>query len=144
MSARPSLAELVLGVRIFAVAAAVPLLLRLGPARMAAIIEPRRPPRASRDDRRAEWLAARIDRVLAVGRPVVGPGCLTRGITLYYFLRRADVDVRLQFGIGEVDGSYQGHCWLVRDGEPYLERVDPRPLFTGTYSIPHRVRAARA
>jgi hypothetical protein len=143
MSARPSLGELVLGLRVLCVAAAVPLLLRLGPARMAAIVEPRRP-RAPRDDRRAEWLAAHIDRVLDAGRPVVRPGCLTRGVTLYYFLRRAGVDVRLQFGIGEVDGSYQGHCWLVRDGEPYLERVDPRPLFTGTYSIPHRVRAARA
>ena len=143
MHARPRHTEPLLSLRIFCVAAAVPLLLRLRLARLEAIIEPRGP-RAACDELRAEWLAARVDRVIAAGRPVIRPGCLTRGVTRFYFLRRAGLDVRLQFGVGEVDGSREGHCWLTRDGEPYLERVDPRPVFAGTYSIPSRARAARA
>jgi hypothetical protein len=121
----------------------MPLLLRLPLAHLESIVEPRRTP-ARADEQRTEWLATRIDGILAAGRPVVRSGCLTRGVTLYYFLRRAGVDVSLQFGVGRVRGSYEGHCWLVRDGEPYLERVDPRPLFTGTYCIPRRVGSARA
>jgi hypothetical protein len=72
---------------------------------------------------------------LRVGRPLVRRGCLTRGITLYYFLRRAGADVRLCFGLGAVDGGdgFDGHCWLVLAGEPYLEPRDPRPLYTEMY-----------
>jgi hypothetical protein len=34
------------------------------------------------------------------------------------------------------DGEYVGHCWLVKDGEPFLERTDPRPVFAEIVSIP--------
>lgn len=135
--------EIFLSLQVLCVATAVPLLLRLRLRRLEAIVEPRRPP-ARANEARAEWVATRIDRILAAGRPIVRPGCLTRGVTLYYLLRRAGVNVTLQFGVGRVEGTYEGHCWLVRDGEPYLERVDPRPMFTGTYSIPRPVRSTRA
>jgi hypothetical protein len=60
---------------------------------------------------------------------------LTCGITLYYFLKRAGADVDLCFGLGAVDGGdgFDGHCWLVLAGEPYLEPRDPRPLYTEMY-----------
>jgi hypothetical protein len=74
----------------------------------------------------------------------VRPGCLTRGLTHYFFLRRAGADVVLQYGIGTVEGRTEGHCWLVRDGVPYLESKDPREHFVETYRVPSARRAAAA
>lgn len=115
----------------------VPALLRLPLPRLEAVLEAivgrRRP-----DHARQAWLEAHLDDVLAAGHPLVRPGCLTRGFTLYFFMRRAGADVRLQFGMGRPAGVMEGHCWLVRDGEPYLEKVDPRAVFAPTYSIPAR------
>lgn len=129
-------ATVLLAIRILVVAVLVPLLLRLDLARLERLLEPRRkPPQA--DHAQAGLLVARIERVLAAGFPLVRPGCLTRGVTLYYFLRRAGMDVRLVFGIGQPVADYEGHCWLVRDGEPYLERRDPRNVFRELYAIPH-------
>jgi hypothetical protein len=123
-----------LALRVLSFAATVPLLMRLPLPRLERVLEPRRPPRLDR--RRAAWLERTIDPLLAHGHPIIRPGCLTRGVTHFYFLRRAGVDVRLQFGMGMQSGEHEGHCWLIRDGEPFLEKVDPRPIFTGTYSIP--------
>ena len=64
------------------------------------------------------------------GRPVVRPGCLTRGVTLYYGLRREGLDVALCFGVGSPEGEMAGHCWLEMDGLPLLEGTDPRIVFT--------------
>jgi hypothetical protein len=88
-------------------------------------------------------MVRRIDRLLLAGRPLVRSGCLTRGITLFYFLRRAGADVSLRFGMGEVDGSYSGHCWVVHDGLPLAEKRDPRPLFTEMFRIPATGAAER-
>jgi hypothetical protein len=133
--ARPrSAGELALTLRVLAVAAAVPAITRLSLPAQARILEPRRPRRP--DPARSAWLAENVDRILASGRPLVRTGCLTRGLTYYYFLRRAGEDVRLAYGIGEMDGRTEGHCWLVRDGEPYLEREDPRAHFVETYRVP--------
>jgi hypothetical protein len=133
----PSPAALLLGVRIAAVAAAVPLLLRLRLDRLARLLEPRRvrPQPAPAD---VERLVGRIDHVLAAGRPLVRPGCLTRGVTRFWFLRRAGVPVDLVFGMGRPVGDFEGHCWLVRDAEPWLEKVDPRPVYVESYRIAHR------
>lgn len=126
--------ELLRALRVLAVATAVPLITRLSLPRQQAILEPRSP--RSPDPARAAWFEANIDRVLAISHPLVRTGCLTRGLTHYYFLRRAGIDVRLAYGIGTMDGRSEGHCWLVCDGEPYLEKQDPRDHFTETYSIP--------
>jgi hypothetical protein len=123
----------VLAVRILVVAALVPLLMRLRLSTVTAVVEPRRRRELDAD---AELLVHQIDRVLRRGRPLTRPGCLTRGVTRLYFLRRAGVDVRLVFGVGEAAGAARGHCWLVRDGEPYLEPTDPRPVFREIASIP--------
>jgi hypothetical protein len=108
--------------------------MRLPLARLERVLEPRRPRRL--DVRRQQWLAEHVDAILAAGHPLVRPGCLTRGVTLYYFMRRAGVDVGLQFGMGKPVREIEGHCWLVRGSEPYLERRDPRPIFAPTYRIP--------
>jgi hypothetical protein len=112
----------------------VPLLLRLPLPRVEALLE--RAARAGRPGD-ADAVAATVLDMLQAGRPLVRRGCLTRGLTLYYFLRRAGVDVTLTFGMGHAEGGdgFDGHCWLVRDGQPYLEARDPRGLYAEMYSF---------
>jgi hypothetical protein len=117
-------------------AACVPTLMRLPLPRVAALLT--RPPRM-RAARTAD--VERLDRLIAlaprVARPFVRTGCLTRGVTLFWFLRRAGLDVELRFGIDPADaGATDGHCWLSLDGEPFLEKVDPRPRFAEIYRLP--------
>lgn len=124
-----------LPVRVLLFGLAVPLLLRRGPERMAHLLEPAAPPQPAADPAAARDLAHRIDRWLRAGWPLVRRGCLTRGITQYRFLRRAGFDVSLRFGLGEVNGKFEGHCWLVQDGQPFLEKRDPRPIYTEMWRI---------
>ncbi|HKP21077.1 MAG TPA: lasso peptide biosynthesis B2 protein [Thermoleophilaceae bacterium] len=126
--------EALLAVRVLLVAVSVPLIARLPLARQEALLEPRNP--APPDPEREAWLVANVDRLLSAARPVVRAGCLTRGLTYYFFLRRAGVDVQLRYGLATPIGDSDGHCWLVRDGEPFLERADPRDRYVETYSIP--------
>ena len=80
-----------------------------------------------------------VDAALEFGRPLVRPGCLSRGLTRYYFLRRARVAVVLCFGIRRRQGELvaePGHCWLEWGGEPYLELSDPRLSFVPIYQLP--------
>jgi len=134
--------------RVLLFAAVVPLLLRRRIDRLAPLLEPARtPPPPSSPQVSAATVAAlvaRIDRLLAAGRPFVRSGCLTRGLTLYYFLRREGVPVTLCFGMGRVDGAFSGHCWVVHNGEPLAEKRDPRPLFAETFRIPAARREGSA
>jgi hypothetical protein len=92
------------------------------------------PPSILAEIQRLERLVAIAPRVAA---PVVRPGCLTRGVTLFWFLRRAGLDVELRFGVDPRDAAdTDGHCWLSVDGEPFLEKRDPRPRFAELYRLP--------
>jgi hypothetical protein len=124
-----------LPVRVLLFGLSVPFLVRRGPERMAKLLEPATPPPPAADPAAAAALARRIDRWLRAGWPLVRRGCLTRGVTQYRFLRRAGFDISLRFGLGEVNGKFEGHCWLVRDGQPFLEKRDPRPIYTETWRI---------
>ncbi|HYO16404.1 MAG TPA: lasso peptide biosynthesis B2 protein [Thermoanaerobaculia bacterium] len=122
--------------RVLAFAAAVPLLLRVQRLpELPAWLEPRGKVFPPPDPETVQAAVRRIDRLLAAGRPLVRSGCLTRGLTLYWFLRRMGADVSLRFGMGTMNGSMSGHCWIVYQGEPLAERRDPRPLFTETWRI---------
>jgi len=127
--------------RTLLVATAAPALAHLDLDRLQRVLEPRRrsaPPEPGRVLPLGHEYAALVDAVIRKGRPIVRPGCMTRGITLYALLRRAGVDVGLRFGVGRPHPdtpAVEGHCWLVLDGEPFLERTDPRPLFTGVATI---------
>jgi hypothetical protein len=126
--------DAVLALRVLAAGLVVPLITRLPLPVQARVLEPRAQRRS--DPRTERWLIANVDRVLAAGAPLVRPGCLTRGLTHYYFLRRAGADVQLAYGVGTIDGRTEGHCWLERGDEPFLERVDPRGLYVRTYAVP--------
>jgi hypothetical protein len=88
------------------------------------------------DREQIQRIANHVDLAIRLGRPVVPTGCMTRGLTLYHYLTAAGISLRLRFGLGLVDGAYDGHCWLEMDGAPILEVTDPRRQFQVTFSIP--------
>jgi hypothetical protein len=120
--------------RVLAFSSIVHPLMRLHIAKVARIIEPGENFRPPRDDR-AKRIAKYVEIAIRRGAPAVRPGCLTRGVTRYYFLRRAGMDVTLCFGMGRRNGAFVGHCWLVKDGEPYLENEDPRLWYVEMHRI---------
>ncbi len=81
-------------------------------------------------------IAGRVDTVINRTRPLLGGNCLVRGMTLYYFLGRMGYPVTLEFGVGDINGKLEGHCWLVMDDLPILENRDPRGVFRPIFSIP--------
>ncbi len=142
------LGDVLLFARVVVVAAQVPWFVRLSLPRQAALLSGRRlagakPERAEGNPRAArpdvvDRVARCVDLAQDVARPLVRPGCLTRGITLYWFLGRSDEEIELCFGLGHPGDSehYSGHCWLSRRGQPILERVDPTDSFGVVYRFP--------
>lgn len=130
---RRSNRDVFLFLQILFFAAVVPILLRLKLWRVEALLEPKIQGVAERD--RVEQIAAYVEIAIREGRPLIHAGCLTRGVTRYYFLRRDGLDVSLCFGVGRLQEEFVGHCWLVKDGVPFLETQDPRPVYTEMYRI---------
>jgi hypothetical protein len=126
-------AKLSLYLQIAAVALAVPLLSHLRLPRLATVLGRRRQA-AALSQTRVDEVAASVAAVLRFLTPVMRPTCLTRGLVLYHFLRRAGVDVQLCFGAGYPAGEFAAHCWLIHEGKPFLEAQDPR-LFTEFYRL---------
>jgi len=114
-------------------AAAVPFLLRLKIARLDTLLQPR--VARSTGQARIAQITEYVEMAMRAGRPLVRPGCLTRGVTRYYFFRRNGLDVSLCFGMGKDQGEFVGHCWLIKDGVPFMETRDPRPLYAEMYRI---------
>ncbi len=131
-----------LALRSLCVALAVPALMRLPLARLDALLE-WAASSAESSSIDPESIASTVLQVLNVGWPLIRSGCLTRGLTLYYCLRRAGVPVALRFGMGPTSGGdgFDGHCWLELAGEPYLESRDPRSFYAAMYTF-GRGRAA--
>ena len=121
--------------QVFLVAAAVPVLLRLRLARLQRLLG-RVPLGRHADAARIQAILRCTTIVLRRGHPLIRRGCLTRGVTLYYFLRRAGLEVDLCFGAGYLDGEFAAHCWLERDREPFQETADPRKIFAEMYRLP--------
>jgi hypothetical protein len=127
--------------RVACFAAAVPILMRLKLPALDRLIERRIASAAGAEGGAhgpGEILRC-VESALALGAPLVRPGCLTRGLTLYYFLRRAGVDVTLRFGARRRNGELvpeAGHCWLEKGGEPFLENGNPHLYSVPIYSLP--------
>ena len=128
-------ADLALLVQIGVFASLVPLLMRLKLARVERLLRVRHPPQL-RSSQSLETIVQHLQFARRIGSPLVRSSCLTRGVTLYYFLRRAGIDVTLAFGVRGVGAEFTGHCWLERGGIPILEHEDPRTLYVPTLSIP--------
>lgn len=135
-----SLADWVLFLQIFFFAAAVPALVLLKPERLESLLAAKRTGSKAKPDR-VRKISSYVDGVIQVASPLVHRGCLTRTLTLYYFLNRAGLNVTVCFGISQVKGEFLGHCWLEKSGQPFLESKDPRPLFKQIYGFPHAVTA---
>ena len=124
--------------RLMAVALTAPLLMRAGLPRVQRWLEPApvgKPPGLPDMGPTVDQMARWVDGLMRRGRPVVRPGCVTRGVTLYDTLRRSGIDVSLCFGVGTLDGEMAGHCWLDLDGRALVERVDPRSIYTEVVRI---------
>lgn len=122
-------------VRLACFAALVPLLMRLKLPYAAKLVTPRRAATVPNPLAIAQLISC-TDAVLQLGRPLLQVRCLTRGVTLYHFLRRIGLDVELHFGVCYEQEHFTAHCWLVKDGEPFAEATDPRRLFVPTYKFP--------
>ncbi|MCC6180112.1 MAG: lasso peptide biosynthesis B2 protein [Chloroflexi bacterium] len=136
-----SLNDALLLVRILAFAALVPRAMRSGwvRARARPVIRRATAPESANVSTNVQKIVEYVDLARAVGYPLVSRHCLTRGLTLYHFLRDAGLDVGLCFGVRTLGGTLAGHCWLMRDGEPFLESDDPRLYFTETFRLPDSV-----
>jgi hypothetical protein len=128
-----------MALRVLLFGLAAPLLLRRRPEKLAAWLEKATSHAVRSEPRTAEEMVQRVDRWLRAGWPLIRRGCLTRGVTQLYFLRRAGFPVSLRFGLGEIGGRFEGHCWLVLEGQPFAEKLDPRSIYTETWRIPRDV-----
>lgn len=127
--------EWLLLVEVLAVAPLVPLLMRLPLPRVGRLLVHRRPPVARR--LAAERVVVVVEAAQRLAHPVVRRGCLTRGIVLFGLLHDRPGDVRLRFGLGGPDDEHFGHCWLERDGVPFLEPLDgPAERFPPVLAFP--------
>ena len=127
--------------RVFAFATAVPLLFTLRISVLSRLLErrTRSAPRQAGNPDKSERIIRCMEIVRGVGGPLVRPQCLVRAVALYYFLRRAGIDVTLCFGAAWKEGQLfeaAGHCWLIKDDEPFLEERDPRASFLPIYWLP--------
>jgi hypothetical protein len=122
--------------RALLVEVAVPLVMRLPARRLDAVLARLGPPAP---EEKADAVRDAVDRAFRF-HPVRRT-CLTRGVALCYLLRRSGFDVSLVFGLGPDANEWRGHCWLVREGRPYFERVDPQAHFAEMLVIPAGGRA---
>lgn len=122
-------------VRIFGFALIAPWLMRLPVTQVTWILTPLQP-KTSPDPQRIAKIVLYTNVILRTCRPLVQARCLTRGLTLYHFLRRSGLDVDLHFGAGYVDQVFAAHCWLVKEGEPFAEQPDPRLHYQTLFVMP--------
>jgi hypothetical protein len=119
--------------RILVFALLVPVVVRRDLASLATFLEPRVPPPLA-PPATIEKIQRYADAVCA--SRLVRAECLVRGLTRYYFLRRAGLSLAVVFGMGEINGRLEGHCWLVNDGRPFMEPGDPDSHFKRMMTFP--------
>ena len=141
--------------RVLLFIAVSPLLLRVKLPRLLAFLEPRAPSKDS-DPVKVDRIIRYTDALLPGRGPFPRRSCyfpsfLAGGrsraaaafaVTLYYFLSREGMELGICFGVSPSGESLAGHCWLVRDGEPFLEKGDPLSKFIPMYSFPHHRQPA--
>ena len=82
-------------------------------------------------------LARSIDLLLAADVLFLRPICWKRAAVLRRYLSRQGIATQIIFGVRkEKEGEVDGHAWLERDGEPFLEKTPPEYIVT--YSFPFK------
>jgi hypothetical protein len=81
-------------------------------------------------------LARAIDRVLRLDILMLKRSCWRRALVLQRFLALQGIESRVNFGVRKTTGELQGHAWLERDGQPFLE--DDAGTYVVTFSLPRR------
>jgi hypothetical protein len=79
-------------------------------------------------------LAQAIDRVLRLDLLMFKRSCWRRALVLHRFLALNGIESRVNFGLKKIGGELQGHAWLERDGQPFLE--DDIASYVVTFSLP--------
>ena len=130
-----SFAELQLACRIFLIAVLVPFLVRWRLLRAFQRRAHHHTKRHTPSAQSVERTVTLTDLILRVGQPILQNRCLVRTLTLYYLLRRAGVMVDLQIGLASAEHGYAAHSWLVKDGLPFAERVEPNRYFRTMYRL---------
>jgi hypothetical protein len=80
-------------------------------------------------------LAQAIDRVLGLELFMFKRSCWRRALVLHRYLALHGFESRVNFGLKKTTGELQGHAWLERDGQPFLE--DDAGAYVVTFSLPH-------
>ena len=63
--------------------------------------------------------------------------CMKRSLLHFYFMRKADMNVSIHFGVRKPDEQgLAGHAWVEIDGRPYCEKANPKKIFVETFVYP--------
>jgi hypothetical protein len=82
----------------------------------------------------AARLARTVDRLLRLDMFMFRRSCWRRALVLHRFLALHGIGSRVNFGVKTTGGELQGHAWLERDGQPFLE--DDAGAYVVTFSLP--------
>ena len=62
--------------------------------------------------------------------------CMLRSLLLFRRLRLAGLDVKIAFGVGDIEADFKGHAWLVYRGRHFLENEDPAVQYEAVFVYP--------
>ncbi|HEY6804539.1 MAG TPA: lasso peptide biosynthesis B2 protein [Pyrinomonadaceae bacterium] len=82
----------------------------------------------------ANRLAQSIDLLLSADVLFLRPICWKRAAVLRRYLSRKGIPTQIIFGVRkELKNEVDGHAWLERDGQPFLEKTPPDYVVTYTF-----------
>lgn len=95
-----------------------------------------KPAAEDRDQLVMDDVAYYVERWLAMAPYNHNGNCFPRALTLYWIARRAGIPVRFQCGVMKVNGSLEGHAWLMLDEREFFEPSSHWRAFTVTVTVP--------
>ncbi|MBW1819217.1 MAG: lasso peptide biosynthesis protein, partial [Deltaproteobacteria bacterium] len=61
---------------------------------------------------------------------------MLRSLLLFRRLRLVGLDVKIAFGVGDLEADLKGHAWLVYQGRYFLENEDPTVQYEAVFVYP--------
>ena len=62
---------------------------------------------------------------------------MLRSLLLFRRLRLVGLDVKIAFGVGDLEVDLKGHAWLVYQGRHFLENEDPAVQYEAVFVYPN-------